>query len=92
MDTMDKIYENLSDKHLNLDKIMNLSKDDKKIVIDLYNQLHDAINGESGTFGGIPLPSNLKVDLIRFNLIYNTLTEYGYLVTRREENLDKILG
>jgi hypothetical protein len=89
---MDKIYESLKDKHLNLDKIMNLSKDDKKIIMDLYNQLHDAINGESGTFGGITLPSNLKVDLIRFNLIYNTLTEYGYLVTRREENLDKILG
>ena len=85
---MDKIYENLSDKHLNLDKIMNLSKDDKKIIMDLYNQLHDAINGESG----ITLPGNVKVDLMRFNLIYNTLTEYGYLVTRREENLDKILG
>lgn len=89
---MDKIYDKLLDKHLNLQKIMSLSTEDKKIVMELYKQMHDAINGESGSFGGIALPGNIKVDLIRFNLIYETLTEYGYLVTRREENLDKILG
>jgi hypothetical protein len=89
---MDKIVEKLSDKHLNLNKIMSLPTEDKKIIMDLYIQMLDAINGESGVFGGVALPGSLKVDMIRFNIIYNTLTEYGYLVTRREANLDKILG
>jgi hypothetical protein len=88
---MDKIYDNLLDKQLNLTKIMALPKEDKKIIIDLYNQMHDAINGEMGTFGGFALPGDVKVDVLRFNLIYNTLTEYGYLVTRREKRLDDVL-
>ena len=84
-----KVHEDLLDKHLNLYKILNLPHEDRKIILDLYNQMHDALNGENG---GIILPGGIKMDIVKATVIYNTLIEYNYIVTRREENLDKILG
>jgi hypothetical protein len=88
---MNKIMEELMDKHLNLDKIKDLPDIDKKIILDLYNSMHDAINGKGGTPGGMSLPGGISMDNLKAQVIYNTLTEYGYLVTRRDSNLDKIL-
>lgn len=86
-----EIHDKLIDKQLDLDKIMNLPPEDKKIIMDLYNQMHNSINGEIGTFGGVTLPGDIKIDTHRFNIIYNTLTEHGYLVTRREKRLNDVL-
>lgn len=86
-----EIYDKLVDKQLDLDKILSLPKEDKKIVVDLYNQMYDAINGQGGSFGEFTLPGDIKIDILRFDLIYNTLTEYGYLVTRREKRLNDVL-
>lgn len=72
------------DKHLNLDKIMSLSSEDKKIIMDLYNQMQDS-------FRELSLTGD-TTHFIRFKFTLNTLSEYDYLVTRREENLDKLLG
>lgn len=66
-----EIYDKLIDKQLDLDKIMSLPTEDKKIIMDLYNQMH--------------------IDIYRFNIIYNTLTEHGYLVTRREKRLNDLI-
>lgn len=71
------------DKHLNLDKIMSLSSEDKKIIMDLYNQMQESFR---------ELSLGDTTHFIRFKFTLNTLNEYGYLDTRREENLDKLLG
>ena len=74
-----EIYNKLIDKQLDLDKIMNLPVEDKKIIMNLYDQMHNSMK----SFGGI--------DTYRFNIIYNTLTEHGYLITRREKRLNDVL-
>lgn len=86
-----EIYNKLIDKQLDLDKIMSLPIEDKKIIMNLYDQMHNSINGEIGTFGGVTLPGDIKIDTYRFNIIYNTLTEHGYLITRREKRLNDVL-
>ena len=74
---------------LNLDKIFKLENDSQIIIFTLFNELVNSLNVDSGK--GITIPSGLKVDPIRCNIIYNTLTENEYLITRRDINLNKIL-
>lgn len=81
----------LNDKILNLDKIMKLSDSDRELVFDLFEKLNKCFNGKNGTnmygVGG----SSIKFDLINANIIYNTLVEYDYLVTKREKRLEDVL-
>lgn len=80
------IIEKMSGMQLNLDKISKLDNDNRKIIIDLFNDLIDSINGTKGGFLGS------KYDPIRSQILYNTLTENDYLITRREINIEKILN
>lgn len=87
-----KFIEELTTKHLNLDKILNLGPSERETIMQLYYEMHDSINGKSGSIGNMSLPGGVVMDTIKATVIFNTLIEYGYLVTRREENLDKILN
>jgi hypothetical protein len=67
--------ESLDDKILNLDRIMKLSDSDRKSVLYLFDKLTKCF----------------KIDTITAQVIYNTLIEYDYLVTRREKRLEDVL-
>lgn len=82
-----RIQGEIMERQLNLDKIFKLADTDKKIVISLFQDLLDSFYGEKG----MTLPGGLKVDHIRASIIYNTLIDNDYLITKRESNLDKVL-
>jgi hypothetical protein len=69
-------------RQLNIEKIMKLDSDQRSVIISLFDQL---MNGFS------PSTFNPDPDSIKVNIIYNTLIDNDYLVTRREKNLDNIL-
>jgi len=81
----------LDDKILNLDKIMKLSEPDRKSVLDLFERLTKCFNGNNGVPLGIPGLTGVKFDFITAKMIYTTLVEHDYLITRREKRLDDVL-
>lgn len=81
------MQDDIMNRQLNLDKIFKLSKKDKKIVLDLFQELLDSFYGEKG----MSLPG-MRIDHIRASVAYNTLIDNDYLVTKRESNLDKVLS
>lgn len=82
-----EIIENLPKMQINLDKLSKLDNDNRKVIIDFFNSLMNSLNGSSGNM----IPGGSKYDIIRAYVLYNTLTENEYLITRRESNLNKIL-
>lgn len=84
---VNEIIENLPKMQINLDKLSKLDNDNRKVIIDFFNSLMNSINGTSGNM----FPGGSKYDIIRAYVLYNTLTENEYLITRRESNLNKIL-
>ena len=81
----------LNDKILNLDKIMALNESDRKSIFDLFERLTQCFNGKSGIPIVYPAAIDTRFDLITAQMIYNSLLEYGYLVTKREKRLDDVL-
>jgi hypothetical protein len=81
----------LDDKILNLDKIMKLSETDRKSVLDLFERLTKCFNGNNGIPLNMPGIGGVKLDLITAKMIYNTLVEHDYLITRREKRLEDVL-
>ena len=68
----------LSDKVLNLSKIMTLDDSDRKLVMDMFYLLIECFSG--GNY-----------DLITADIVYKTLVENDYLITIREKRLDDLL-
>ena len=81
----------LEDKILNLDKIMSLNESDRKSIFDLFERLTKCFNGNNGIPLNIPGLTGVKFDFITANMIYNTLLENDYLITRREKRLNDVL-
>lgn len=81
------IVEEVSKRQLNMEKILSLSDIDKTIILNLFNDLIKSFNSS----GFMSLPGGIQIDIIKANVLYNTLIEEGYLVTRREKNLGEIL-
>ncbi len=79
----------LSDKVLNLSKIMTLNESDKKLVIDMFHLLIDCYSGKRGMHSLAGIPGNY--DLMTADIIYRTLVENDYLITIREKRLDDLL-
>lgn len=81
----------LEDKILNLDKIMKLNESDRKSIFDLFERLAKCFNGDSGIPLNIPGLTGIKFDFITASMIYNTLVENDYLITKREKRLNDVL-
>jgi hypothetical protein len=79
------IQLDLCKRQLNLDKIFNLSKRDKKIIMGLYNDLMSSFDPKNS----LNMPS---FDVARMYTAYNTLVDNEYLVTHREVSLGKVLS
>ena len=83
--------EDLDDKMLNINKIMNMEESQRKLIIDLFDKLTKCFNGNNGITMALPGFTTMKVDLISAKLIYTSLIEHDFLITRREKRLDSIL-
>ena len=84
-----ELQADIENRYLDLDKILKLpSSHDKEIIMELFKELMDSFYGEKG----MSLPGGIKIDYMRATVIYNTLIEGGYLVTKREASLEKVLG
>ena len=81
------LIDEISKRHFNLPKIFKLDEKDQRIVLQLFDKLNKSFNGNNGH----TLPGGIRMDQINGKLIYDTLVEYDFLVTRREENLNKLL-
>lgn len=79
----------LSDKVLNLSKIMTLDDSDRKLVMDMFYLLIECFSGNRGMHSKPGLLGNY--DLITADIIYRTLVENDYLITIREKRLDDLL-
>lgn len=71
--------DEVSQRYLDLSKINILSTEDKSFIYKAFNDLSKCFD-----IAGVSNP-------IGAQLIFNTLVENGYLVTRRETNLNTIL-
>lgn len=84
-----ELQADIENRYLDLDKILKLPTSyDKEIILELFKELMDSFYGEKG----MSLPGGIKIDHIRATVVYNTLVEGGYLVTKREANLERVLG
>lgn len=82
-----EIQNELATKQLDLDKILKLDKSQQKVILKLFDDLMDSFYGERG----MSLPGGMKIDHLRAQVLYKTLIDGGYLVTRREKNLNEVL-
>lgn len=75
------ITKDMSNRQLNLKKVLELDDRQRSLIMSLFEQL-------IGSFS----PANFNgIDSVKISVIYNTLVDNDYLVTRREKNLDNIL-
>ena len=77
----------LNNRHLNLDKILKLNPEQSQKILNLFDTFRNSVSNEF-CHGGKGLNMSVDPSVI---IMYNTLIEYDYLVSRREKNLDKIL-
>ena len=82
----ENIQREILGKQLNLDKLLSLPKDQADIVLKLFNDLMDSF-----TKGDFQIPGGIKMDIVRMVILYNTLSDEGWIITRREKNLNAII-
>jgi hypothetical protein len=83
----DKIHEEILELELDLDKVLKLEKHQQKIVLRLFDDLMNCFYGERG----ISIPGGERIDYLRAEVLYKTLVNSEYLVTKREKNLNRVL-
>jgi hypothetical protein len=80
--------EDLNDKILNLEKVFELPPKNQKVIWDLYNSLLWATEkwgSLDSALGGAK-----SFDYVKFDHLYRTLDGWGFLITRREKNLQSL--
>ena len=82
-----EIQNNLSERQLDLNKIFKLKESEQLIIIKMFDDLMNCFHGDVG----MSLPGGIKMDYLKAEVLYTTLSESDYLVTRREKNLDSVL-
>lgn len=83
-----EILTELNKRHLNIPKILELPEHSQKTVLSLFDKLTKCFSGNNGLQHA---PGAGKIDYINGKLIFDSLVEHGYLITRREKRLDDIL-
>ena len=73
------LQDNLLKLQLDIEKVLKLGDVDKGIVMKMFDDLMDSFS------------TSMNVDYVRIYVLYNTLVESDYLVTRREKNLNLVL-
>lgn len=86
MEIKPKTPADLMDKILDVEKIFKLPPKDQKIIMDIYNSMLWATDKWSNNLGHVG-----TYDVVKFDNSYNTLYDWGYLITRRDKNIDEIL-
>ena len=84
-DYISTIHQDILNRQLDLGKLLLLPKDQSDIILRLFDNLMDSFYK-----GGPKLPGNIEMDVTRMVVIYNTLIDEGWLVTRREKNLNRL--
>ncbi len=79
--TLKEISNQLALMQLNLDKIFKLDGSQREVILSLFDTLMNLFRMNDG----------FSPDLVRITMLYNTLVDNDYLVTRRERNIDNIL-
>jgi hypothetical protein len=71
---------------LDLKKVLELNDSEQKMIMKLFDDLLSCFDGDRG----MSLPGGMKMDYFGAQVLYSTLSEGGFLVTRREKNLREI--
>ena len=77
----------LEGKILNIQKILELDHDGQNLIRDLYSNLVWSTKGWDPAGIG---KNGIGWEPIAFTQYYNTLNDHGYLITRRDKNLDEL--
>jgi len=79
------IHEDILKRQLDLERLLKLPKTKSDLILKLFDDLMDSF--KDGKFS----PSTgQSMDINRLVILYNTLVDEGWLVTRREKNLNKL--
>ena len=81
--TSHEIYSDIQSKQLDLDKLLKLDESQRNTVIHLFDRLMNEFRVDYHN----PVP----YDEVSVSVLYNTLVDSGYLVTRREKNLNELV-
>jgi hypothetical protein len=83
-----ELINELNKRHLNIPKILELPDHSQKTVLSLFDKLTKCFSGNNGLHN----PAlNSRIDHVNGKLLFDSLVEHGYLITRREKRLDDIL-
>ena len=82
MDTHE-ILNDVMSRHLDLEKVLKLDDSQRSTVISLFSTLMEELKTD--------LNRGFQYNDVTISLVYNTLVESGYLVTRRERNLNTLV-
>lgn len=78
-----EIINDVLNKHLDLEKVLKLDESQRSIVLSLFNTLMEELKTDSNR--------GFQYNYSTMSLVYNNLVESGYLVTRRERNLNTLV-
>ena len=81
------VIEELDNKMLNMEKLISLSSEQQRLIMDLFEKLIQCFSGRNGTMTS----NGTCMDLITAKLIYNSLVEYDYLISRRDKRIEDLL-
>lgn len=82
---LEDILGDLEKSTLDIDKLIGLDESQRNFVIHLFSEMMLEISNLYDYKRGLQ-PNTCKV-----SLIYRSLVESGYLVTRREKNLNELV-
>lgn len=74
-----EIYQEIQNRQLDLDKLLKLDESQRNTVIHLFDRLLTEFKTDPN------YPHDVSI-----YVLYNTLVECGYLVIRREKNLNQL--
>lgn len=83
METIHDVHDLLKNKHLDINKISKLSDVKAKCIFKIYKNLLSSLENSEDFYGNI-------VEIPILNMA-KTLEENGYLVTKRQRNLNELL-
>lgn len=85
MNKIENIHEDILKRQLDLERLLKLPKNKSDLILKLFDDLMNSFkNGQFSPSTG------QSMDINRLIILYHTLVDDGWLVTRREKNLNRL--
>lgn len=88
MTEFEELIGSLQNKQLNLGKIEKLDNHTQNIIVNLFHNMMDSLK----SVRTISLSGPNIEDVTKSRIIYNTLIDNDYLISKREKNLNNLIN